>query len=912
MKKTLLLVILFTLVCSSMFAAKTVRVGWYSAPGLQDGTTDETISGYNYEYLKKIQSYTGWDYEFIYKPWKECEQMLIDGDIDIIGDVAITDARLKHYNFADLPEGYSSMLMVCKNENDNYYFGDFDSFDNITIASIPSTYRTSLVDEIAEKYNFSYNIKYYDTHEDLFTEVESGECDAAIFSNVNEYPSTGYKIIYRSRENGFYFIVNKESGEILRELNLAMQQISINNSDYTEILFNKYFTSLVENSTIAYSKGDMEYLKTNPTIDIIAANNLPPYSFIDEKTGELKGIIPSYYDVVSQKTGIIFNFIQIDNSGVYTDGIADSEVDGISMMIDDFAFAQKIGVNLTTPLFPLNIGFVRYTNSVNPVKSISIMKGVLLPAYFNTKYKIVECDSFEEILDLVLDKKVDAAYMPALTYNTFDQLPMYRNLYFRTELKVDVSCAISKKNADPRLFGVMEKTIGNITTAQLNEVIDRNTIYSLEPSLMQVLVANKAVVILVIIILLILIAIILMQNRVNYLKMKHNKELEKALEKVQASDDAKSLFLLSMSHDLITPMNSIMGNSDIALNNLSDSSSVESSLNDIKAASQLLLQIINELLDLSDIERDEIQLREEPFNLRNVMVEIIKQAEFTSKQKNIKCKSNINLIHDNVIGDCDRFRRAIENIITNSIVYSEEGIIEISIVENNIDENHSSYKLIISDTGVGMTADQVERVFEKFYTASGSKSYKTGGIGIGLNIAKGILDKMNATVDIKSELAMGTTFTCEIPFVFLKQKEVAEDSSKLELDLSDKRILVVEDNEINIKVLIRMLNATSINIVVARDGQDALDKFAEDDNFDIIFMDLQMPVMDGYEATKKIRAIDSIKAKNIPIIAVSANGFDKDAALASKVGMNEHFPKPVSMERMLTILKKYLAIEKDQ
>lgn len=906
MKKTISLVFLFAIVCTSMFAAKTVRVGWYSAPGLQDGSTDDAIKGYNYEYLKKIQSYTGWDYEFIYKPWKECEQMLIDGEIDIIGDVAITNERLNKYNFSDEPEGYSSMLLVTQSDNDEYYFGDFDSFDNITIASIHSTYRTSLVEEIAERYSFSYNVKYYDTHEELFLAVESGECDAAMFSNVNEYPSAGYKIIYKSRRNGFYFIVNKDSEWILSELNLAMQQISINDSAYSNTLFKKYFTSLEENSIIAYSKSDMEYLKTNPTINIFAWGSLPPYSFVDKQTDELKGIIPTYYNLLSKKTGIKFNFItKVSSSDIKN--LDDSiKYEVLGMLVDDFAFSQKLDVNLTSPIFPMAIGFVRYVNSVSPIESVSIMKGVFLPTDFNEKYKIVECDNFEQLLGLVLEKKVDAAYMNVLTFNTFDKIPIYRNLYIEKETQLYASCAVLKQNVDPRLYSVMEKTIGNITEKELNEVIDRNTIYSIEPSLIQILVANKAVVILIIIIMLILFAIIIMQSRVNKLKVKNNKELQKALKKAKASDEAKSLFLLSMSHDLITPMNSIMGNSDIALNDLSDSKSVESSLSDIKASSQLLLNIINELLDLSEIEGDEIQLKEDPFNLRNLIVDIVKQTEFSAKQKNIKCKSSINLIHDNVIGDCDRFRHAVENIITNSIIYSEVGTIEISITENNLDENYSIYQLVITDTGKGMTDEQLERVFDRFYTASSSKSYKTGGIGIGLNIAKGILDKMNASVYIKSKLGKGTTFICDIPFPFLKQNDIVENSSKFILDLSDKRILIVEDIEINIKILMKMLASTAINIVVARNGQDALDKFVKDDNFDIIFMDLQMPVMDGYEATKRIRLIDSDKARNIPIIAVSANAFDTDVALASKVGMNEHFPKPVSMERMLAILKKYL------
>jgi signal transduction histidine kinase/CheY-like chemotaxis protein len=906
LKKTLSIFLLFIFFTTSAVTAKTIRVGWFNAPGLQDGYSEAELSGYNYEYLKKIQSYTGWDYEFIFKPWKECEQMLIDGEIDIIGDVAITEDRLNKYYFNDEPQGYSNMLLVCKNDNDKYYFGDFDSFDNISIASITSEYRTSLIEEISKKYGFSYTIKYFDTHDELFEAIDNDVCDAAIFSNVNEFPSNHYKIIYKSRKNGFYFIVNKESKDILRELNLAMQQISINNQDYNDMLSHKYFSELADNMIIAYSKSDLEYLETDHTINLFVKENLPPYFYSDEDTKEWKGIIPSYYNLISKKTGLKFNFIDINEAGGFYDGINSGKADGISMIVNNFNLAQEFNVTLSTPLFQVPKGFVRYINNNNPIETVAYLKNTLYPEDFNSRYKMVEKDSLQDMLYLVYDKEIDAAFMPVSTFNIFDQIPNYRNLYIITEGDYDVSLALADGKTDSRLFSVMEKAIGNITADELNEIIDENSTYSIKPSFLQTFEANKSIIVLVLILILSLFAIIIMQNRVNKLKAKHNKDLEDALEKAKASDEAKSLFLLSMSHDLRTPMNSIMGNSEIALENISNPKSLKSSLNDINQSSKILLNMINELLALSDIENDEIKLNNEPFNVRNNMVEIFQQTEISTKQKGLEFKSNIDIIHDSVIGDSNKFKLAIEKIVENSVAFCDKGLINISIVEHNVDERNSIYRLTISDTGVGMTQNQVDKIFEKFYTANSSKSYKTGGIGIGLNITKGILDEMKAKFNIQSEPKKGTTVTVEIPFKFLKLNEVDNEPKIVTLDLSDKRILVVEDIEINIKILLKMLDTTSINIVVARNGKDALDKFSKDDNFDIIFMDLQMPIMDGYEATRRIREIGSEKAKNIPIIAVSANAFDNDVSLASEVGMNEHFPKPISLDRLIVLLKKYL------
>lgn len=186
-----------------------------------------------------------------------------------------------------------------------------------------------------------------------------------------------------------------------------------------------------------------------------------------------------------------------------------------------------------------------------------------------------------------------------------------------------------------------------------------------------------------------------------------------------------------------------------------------------------------------------------------------------------------------------------------------------------------------------------------------TKTYKTGGLGIGLNIAKGILDKMNASVEIESELGSGTVFTCKIPLKIVNSEGKKEKKEEIFLDLSDKKLLLVEDIEINVKIMVKMLSKKSITVVVAHNGKEALEMFKADDSFDIIFMDLQMPVMDGYEATRQIRAIDSDKAKSVPIIAVSANAFDKDIIRALNAGVNEHFAKPIGLDRMLELLKRY-------
>jgi CheY-like chemotaxis protein len=319
----------------------------------------------------------------------------------------------------------------------------------------------------------------------------------------------------------------------------------------------------------------------------------------------------------------------------------------------------------------------------------------------------------------------------------------------------------------------------------------------------------------------------------------------------------------------------------------------------------LLSNIIDELLDLSSLEQYEIPLKNEAFDISKLVEGLMERTKLVAKQKNLTSSYDIKTDHDIVIGDPKRLLRVFENIVNNSVIYSEKGNINLSMVENSIDEFNSEYKVVISDTGIGMSKEQLDRIFEKFYSVKTTKTYKTGGLGIGLNIAKGILDKMNASVEIESELGSGTVFTCKIPLKIVNSEGKKEKKEEIFLDLSDKKLLLVEDIEINVKIMVKMLSKTSINVVVAHNGKEALEMFKADDSFDIIFMDLQMPVMDGYEATRQIRAIDSDKAKSVPIIAVSANAFDKDIIRALNAGVNEHFAKPIGLDRMLELLKRY-------
>ena len=904
MKKKLILTLLIFLYCTSIFANQRVNVGWFLSPGIHDGTSEDSVSGYDYEYLQKIQSYTNWDLHYIFGSFPECEQMLLDGEVDIIGYIGKTDERLKNFNFADLPSGTVNMYLICDKDNERLSFVDFDTFDGIKIANISSSYREQLLEDLSNDYGFNYTIENYDTIEELFEAVADGECDAALVSDISESLGDNFKIIYKSKTDNFYFVLNKNETALLNELNNALQQISINNIDYNEELADKYFVKLNDILNVSYSEKDMDYLKTNPKIKVIVSENFSPYSYIDSDTDEFTGIIIDYFNLIGSKTGISFEYVTSSKYRSQEDALAQGAGDIIAMESDDFDRAEDNNYKLTHSYISDPIGFIMKFNNQNPVKTIATIRGTYLPDNFYKEYEIEYFDTLEEVLKQVVNDEVDAGYIYELAFEMVDQLPVYKNLRMTVTESFDMNMAVGG-NVDVALYSILEKSIVNISDSELSDIVYDNLAKRKYPSSLDSLKDNWAIMVLFVFLIFTLSVAIVILTKNNRLKVKNNEELQKALEKAKESDESKSLFLLSMSHDLRTPMNSIVGNSDLALRDLDDKNNVKSSLLDIKASSGLLSNIIDELLDLSSLEQYEIALKNEAFDISKLVEDLMERTKLVAKQKGLTSSYDIKTDHDIVIGDSKRLLRVFENIVNNSVIYSEKGNINLSMVENNIDEFNSEYKVVISDTGIGMSKEQLDRIFEKFYTAKSTKTYKTGGLGIGLNIAKGILDKMNASVEIESELGSGTVFTCKIPLKIVNSEGKKEKKEEIILDLSDKKLLLVEDIEINVKIMTKMLSKTSINVVVAHNGKEALDMFKADDSFDIIFMDLQMPVMDGYEATRQIRAIDSDKAKSIPIIAVSANAFDKDIIRALNAGVNEHFAKPIGLDRMLELLKRY-------
>ena len=393
--------------------------------------------------------------------------------------------------------------------------------------------------------------------------------------------------------------------------------------------------------------------------------------------------------------------------------------------------------------------------------------------------------------------------------------------------------------------------------------------------------------------------------------------LRDAIDSANASSKAKSDFLSSMSHDIRTPMNGIIGMTAIATAHLDDRERVEDSLKKISEASSHLLSLINEVLDMNKIESGKVELNEENFNLSELVDTLLAMTKVQLENHHHTLNVNIaDVIHENVIGDSHRIQQVFVNLMSNAIKYTPDGgTISLMVAERPTNAHGvACYEFVFEDNGIGMTEDFQKHLFEPFTRANDKKTAAIQGTGLGMTITQSLVRMMGGDIQVKSRPGEGSRFAVTIYLKFLDVQNAEahkEDPLKNleDLKFEGKRILLVEDHPVNAEIAKNVLQMTGLEVEWVMDGEAAVERMAnsKEGEFDLVFMDIQMPNMDGYQATAAIRAMTTY-ARRIPIVAMTANAFADDIRKAKEVGMNGHISKPLDFKELAKILQKWIRV----
>ncbi len=680
-----------------------------------------------------------------------------------------------------------------------------------------------------------------------------------------------------------------------------------------------------------------------------------PILFENEKTGELDGISIDILNMISEKTGLTFRYKALPSGSITYQVLQELGIDMAAGVEYNEININSIGIAMTEPYIHSERVFVCKRGTVFQPDSemvIAVASGsqtiekVIREKY--PKFKVMFYNSTEEALRALLGGKADAVLQNQYTTERILCKPIYEELQVVAAASIgDSQCLASivpisngrNKISDDTalLLSVINKGIACLDEDEVSFVTIKNTTENAYRfTILDILYRYRYMISMLLISVLVII-ILLRKNHL--LQKKHAEQLAirqrarelaainermneqqlllmDSLKQAEEGNRTKTTFLFNISHDIRTPMNAIMGFAEIAMRNIDDSEKLKNCIEKIQTSGKTLLHLIDNVLDMSKIENGNVTLTEDGCDLEECIETARDILCPELEEKHITFQTDLSAVKNKwVYCDQNRINHILLDLLNNAVKFNKQGgsiSVTVSQQDCNIKE-YAAYEIHIKDTGIGMNKDFLSHIFEPFERERTSTMSRTQGVGLGMSITKNLVDMMGGTIEVLSEVDEGTEFVLRFTFKLFDPKQAeperqtsVEDACKF--DFSDKRLLLVEDNELNMEIAYELLCDVGFTVETAQNGQIAVEMVenSEAGYYDAVLMDIQMPVMDGYLASRKIRSLENKELAGIPIIALTANASDEDKKEALSNGMNAHIAKPLDARVMYEVLGNIL------
>ena len=886
---------------------KTVRVGWLvNNEGFQDGTPGERLSGWGYEYLQTLSYYTpGWRYEYVTGTFTELMDMLEAGEIDLMPNISYSEERAQKLLFSSNPEGTERYYIYAKPDRDDLAKGDPQALQGLTIGCNPGVMQTFVGQQWLANEGIACTYREYDGDSVLFDALANNEVDAVIMNDTISSPSASPMFYIGSSD--YYFAVPKSRPDLMNDINAAMTAIARVNPRYIDEVKSNY--SAQSSGSSSLNGPERSWLKANGnTITLGYITGKLPYCNEDED-GEMEGSLASLATTLHDKFGITVKTVPFDSYKMMSKALSKGSIDVALPVYRDYWFAEQSGVVQSVSLGTVSLTAIHTDGNLNKdLQNIACTKSSfvnqnVLESLFPTA-TVTEYQSDDEAFDALRKGTVHCIVAPSSRVKTIgDRYDLEDCETVELPDTCELSCWISRGKTE--LLGIINKGIINAGESLSASSYSSTSYTAQESDTFQFLYRNRAAIVTVIICILLTSIVILAWSL---------QRAQKEQRKADAANAAKTAFLTRMSHDIRTPMNAIIGFSDLLEKHIDEKDRAVDYIAKIKSSSSFLLSLINYVLEMARIESGKASLKIELGSYSELINSLNAVFEPSLKSKNLSYLCYNTVEHDAILCDRTKIREILLNIISNSIKYTPEGgKISVKIEETPAPrKGFASYRITVKDNGIGMSKEYLPHIFEEFTREHSSTESHITGTGLGLPIVKSLVNLMGGTIDVESELGAGTITTICLTFELPTEEQLAAHQHKDEIleqslqTLSEKRVLLAEDNDLNAEIVLTVLEENGIHAEHVKDGALCLKAVqnAPEDYYNVILMDIQMPNMNGYQAAEAIRALPG-KRGEIPIVAMTANAFEEDRRKALESGMNAHIAKPVDVSVLLETLSRF-------
>lgn len=887
---------------------KTVRVGWLvNNKGFQEGTPGERLSGWGYEYLQTLSYYTkGWQYEYVSGTFTELMDMLEAGEIDLMPNISYSPEREQKLLFSSNPEGTERYYIYAKPDRDDLAKGDPQALQGLTIGCNSGVMQTTVGQQWLADEGVTCTYKEINTGSALFEALADGEVDAVIMNDTISSPDASPMFYVGSSD--YYFAVPKSRPDLMNDINAAMTAIARVNPRYNDEVKSSY--SAQNSGSSSLTGTETSWLKANGnTITLGYLKNQLPYC-TQNGDGEMEGSLASLATTLHDKFGITVTTVAISNNQQMLKALSNGTIDVALPLFRDYWLAEQKGVIQSNPMGTVSLTAIHSSNNLNSdLKKIACIQDAIvnhseLESLFPDA-TITDYPNGNEALEALNKGEARCIIVPSTRLKTIRDT--YNIEDFQTQELTDaaqLSCLISR--GKPELLGIINKGIVNAGESLSASSYSPTSYSAQESDAFRLLYRNRIVIAAVVICILLTGIVILVWSL-------HRAQKEQ--QKADAANAAKTAFLTRMSHDIHTPLNGILGLIEIEELKDGDMRVARESRAKARVAANHLLSLINDILEMGKIEDRKLTLEHAPFNLKELCDDALVLCKLRASGNGITMQDN-SLPYATgpyMIGSPTHIRRIIINLLDNSIKYNKRGgSVTFSSQTKPLDDGRALFCFSVSDTGIGMAPEFLKHIYEPFAQEGDDARSKFQGTGMGMPIVKSLIELMGGTIEISSEVGVGSTFNVQIPLDIDKNPQAREraDGQANSCSLAGMNVLLAEDNELNAEIAQALLESEGIVVTRTADGNETVNLYVgrPAGSFDAILMDIMMPGMDGYEATRAIRLSEKADAADIPIIALTANAFAEDAQAAHDAGMNAHLPKPLDfnkLKNMLARIKKY-------